>query len=258
MPKYNQADSNRNDYIDSVSRGDIVGARAVVIEGHNIALDTADGDADLWGCVGNLSYLSVAETINVVSTDADDTSAGTGARSVVILGLDASFNAISDVVILDGLTPVESNLAFYRITGLFLLSAGTSLTNEGTINFTASISATIQGCIDPGYSTGVQGFFTLAVGTKGIIKQVELDSTRVGGGQNPDVNFRIYVRAPGANSPWFVVLERKLDTSVQDQLIIPFPLSNRFIEGADLRFTASTTVNATEARARVTMMIWDS
>ena len=41
MPKYNQADTNRNDYMDSVSRGDIVGARSAVIEGHKIDLDTA-------------------------------------------------------------------------------------------------------------------------------------------------------------------------------------------------------------------------
>ena len=254
---YVSAITSKNDFITDVSRGKVGDFRTVVVEGHNSTLDTADGDADLWGCGGNLSYLSVAETLNVVSTDANDTSAGTGARKVAILGLDASFNVISDVVTLDGTTPVESFVAFYRITGLFLLSAGSSLTNEGTINFTSSISATLQGCIDPGYSQGVQGFFTLAAGTKGIIKQVELHCTRVGGGQTPDVNFRMYVRSPGANNPWFVILERKMDTSVQDQLVVPFPLSNRLVAGADLRFTASTTVNVTEARARVTFMIWD-
>ena len=254
---YVSAITTKNDFLNDVSRGKVGDMRAVVIEGHNITLDTADGDADLWGCGGNLSYLTVAETLDVVSTDANDTSAGTGARGIVILGVDASFNPISDVVILDGLTPVESNVAFYRITGVFVTSAGSSLTNEGVINLTSSISASIQCCIDIGYSTGVQGFFTLAAGTKGIVKQVELDSTRVGGGQNPDVNFRIYVRAPGADQPWFVILERKLDTSVQDQLVIQFPLSNRFIAGADLRFTAQTTVNYTEARCRVTMLVWD-
>ena len=251
------ATTTKNDFLTDVSRGKCGDVRAVVVEGHNFSLDTADGEADLWGCGVDLTYLSVAETLNVTSTDADDTSAGTGARTVVILGLDASFNVISDIVTLAGLTPVESAVAFYRITGLFLLSAGTSLTNEGTINFTSSISATIQGCIDPGYSQGVQGIFTFAAGTKAIIKQVEIHSTRVGGGQAPDVNFRMYVRAPGANNPWFVILERKMDTSVQDQLVVPFPLSNRLIAGADIRFTASTTVNATEARARVTLMVWD-
>ena len=254
---YKSAITSKNDFLTDISRGKVGDYRVAVIEGHNIGLDTADGDADLWGCGGNLSYLSVAETLDIVSTDANDTSAGTGARSVALLGLDASFNPISDFVILDGTTPVESNVAFYRLTGVFVGSAGTSLTNEGTINMTSSISATIQCCIDIGYSTGVQGFFTLAAGTKGIIKQVEFDSTRVGGGQSPDVNFRVYIRATGANQPWFVILERKLDTSVQDQLVIPFPLSNRLIAGADLRFTASTTQDGTEARARVTMMIWD-
>ena len=254
---YVSAITSKNDFLTDVSRGKVGDFRTVIIEGHNIDLDTADGDADLWGCGGNLSYLSVAETLDVVSTDANDTAAGTGARGVVILGLDASFNVISDVVTLDGLTPVESNVAFYRITGVFVTSAGSSATNEGVINFTSSISATIQCCVDIGYSTGVQGFFTFAAGTKGMLKQVEFDSTRVGGGQSPDVNFRIYARITGANQPWFVILERKLDTSVQDQLIIPFPLSNRFVSGADIRFTASTSVNDTEARARVTLMVWD-
>ena len=254
---YKSAITSKNDFITDISRGKVGDYRSVVVEGHNSALDTADGDADLWGCGGNLSYLSVAETIDVVSDDANDTSAGTGARSIIILGLDASFNAVVDVVVLAGLTPVESRVAFYRITGVFVGTAGTSLTNEGIINLTSSISATIQCCVEAGYSTGVQGFFTLAAGTKGIIKQIEFDSTRVGGGQSPDVNFRVYVRATGADQPWFVILERKLDTSVQDQLIIPFPLSNRLVEGADMRFTASTTENGTEARARVTIMVWD-
>ena len=257
VTKYRGKQSNNNDFPTDVSKGIVVDHRAVVIEGHNIDLDTADGDADLWGCGGNLDYLTVAETLNVASTDANDTSAGTGARGIVILGLDASFNVISDVVILAGQTPVESAVAFYRITGVFVTSAGSSLTNEGTINFTSSISATLQCCIDIGYSTGVQGFFTFAAGTKGVLKQVEFDSTRVGGGQAPDVNFRVYARITGADQPWFVILERKLDTSVKDQLIIPFPLSNRFVTGADIRFTASTTQDNTEARARVTLMVWD-
>ena len=254
---YVSAITSKNDFITDVSRGKVGDFRTVVVEGHNSTLDTADGDADLWGCGGNLSYLSVAETLDVVSTDANDTSAGTGARSIAIIGVDADFNPISDFVILDGLTPVESAVAFYRISAVFVGSAGTSLTNEGTINITSSISATIQCCVDIGYSTGVQGFFTFAAGTKAIIKQVEFDSTRVGGGQSPDVNFRVYVRATGANQPWFVILERKLDTSVQDQLIIPFPLSNRLVAGADIRFTASTTLDDTEARTRATLMVWD-
>ena len=254
---YNSAITAKNDFLTDVSRGKVGDFRTVIIEGHNSDLDSADGDADLWSCGGNLSYLSVAETLDVVSTDADDTAGGTGARAVTILGIDASFNVVADVVTLAGQTPVESAVAFYRITGVFVTSAGTSLTNEGIINITSSISATIQCCVEAGYSTGVQGFFTFAAGTKGLLKQVEFDSTRTGGGQAPDVNFRIYARITGANQPWFVILERKLDTSVQDQLIIPFPLSNRFIAGADIRFTASTTQDNTEARARATLMIWD-
>lgn len=254
---FKSAVTTKNDFLTDVSRGKVGDFSAFVVEGHNIDFDTADGEMDLWGCGVNLTYLGAAETLDVASDDAADTNGGTGAWAVFILGVDAAFNVVQDLVTLNGTTPVESAVAFYRVNGIFLVGSGTSETNEGNITLTASSSSTIQGCIDIGYSTGIQGFHTIPIGKKSIIKQVEFDSTRVGGGQSPDVNFRVYIRASGPNQPWFVVLERKLDTSVANQIIIPYPLSNRIVAGADIRFTASTTQNGTDARTRVTLMDWD-
>ena len=249
--------TSKNAFLTDVSRGKFGDCRALVVEGHNPSFDTADGEMDLWGAGVNLTYLSAAETLNCVSDDANDANGDTGAHSLFIVGLDAEFSRVTDLVLLNGTTPVESSNAFYRVDSLFVLAAGSSLTNEGTITCTASSAATIQAEMDPSYSVAEEGFHTLYKGTKTIIKQVEIASTKAGGGQDPVVNFRVYIRAPGANQPWFIVLERKLDTAVQNQLVVPFPLSNRQIEGADIRFTASTTQNDTEARVRMILLEWD-
>jgi hypothetical protein len=71
--------------------------------------------------------------MNVVSTDADDTAAGNGARTLRIQGLDTDYALISDTVTLNGTTAVVTNLSFLRVLVVEVLTIGTSGTNEGTI-----------------------------------------------------------------------------------------------------------------------------
>lgn len=103
------------------------------ILGINRDISTGTTPETIWPTGGAYVWPTVATTVSLVSDDANDTAAGTGAQSVIIVGLDDEFNEINEVVVLAGLTPVVSTQLFFRINRLIVGSAGTSKNNEGLI-----------------------------------------------------------------------------------------------------------------------------
>jgi len=90
-------------------------------------------EEDLWGVGGRQVFPAAPVVASVVSTSAADTSAGTGARTVRLYGLDASYNILTADVTLNGVTPVLTIVPFLRVTRLQTLTAGTTGSNEGTV-----------------------------------------------------------------------------------------------------------------------------
>ena len=74
---------------------------------------------------GDYQMPSTAQALEIVSSDANDTSAGSGARSVTVEGLDASFSEISQDVILNGTTAVALTTDMARINRAFVKESGT-------------------------------------------------------------------------------------------------------------------------------------
>jgi hypothetical protein len=90
---------------------------------------------------GLYTFLDVEETVSIVSDDANDTSDGTGLRQLTLLGLNDSYNEISETVTLNGTTPVVTETKFLRVFRAFGVSAGSTGTNEGNIVGTSSSSS---------------------------------------------------------------------------------------------------------------------
>lgn len=237
-----------NDFFASVSKGEIDGQETIVIEGLNSDIDSQE--EDLWNGGADLVYLSSEETMTVTSSDGNDVPAGTGAQSVIVVGINDLGERVIDSIALGatGVVPMK------RVIQIFV-TAGSGLTNAGLISVTASGAATLQATVQAGYSISFLGFYTVPANKRTIIKQIEYDTTKLGtGGNDPLVNFKVYVRQGTPGATWFVLHERRLDSSVQDQLIIPFPMSNLFVAGADIRITATSDQNNTEARAKITLL----
>ena len=74
-----------------------------------------------------------ADTINIASTSTNDTSAGTGARTILIRGLDANWEPLTETITLTGQAPVTTTNNFYRINKLVVLTVGSLGFNEGDI-----------------------------------------------------------------------------------------------------------------------------
>jgi len=154
-----------------VARGQIQAHSVVTIAGYNSDVDTA---WEMITPVGNLSYPAAALQMTVSSADADDTSAGTGARTVLITGLDANYAVISETVTMNGQTAVTTTNSFLRINAMLVTTAGTSLANEGIIyigtgTVTSGVPATIYNVIAAGFNNATSSQYTVPAGFTGYL-----------------------------------------------------------------------------------------
>jgi hypothetical protein len=154
-----------------VARGQIQAHSVITIAGYNSDVDTA---WEMITPVGNLSYPAAALQMTVSSADADDTSAGTGARTVLITGLDANYAVISETVTMNGQTAVTTTNSFLRINSMLVTTAGTSLANEGIIyigtgTVTSGVPATIYNVIAAGFNNSTSSQYTIPAGFTGYL-----------------------------------------------------------------------------------------
>jgi len=73
---------------------------------------------------GTYQMPSTAQTLEIISSNANDTAVGTGARTVRVIGLNASFVEISEDVSLNGTTAVALSTPFIRAYRIFVLTCG--------------------------------------------------------------------------------------------------------------------------------------
>lgn len=119
-----------------VGLGDAAGWTINTKFGNNPDIDTATAPEDIWNGGGTYTGQPTggsAETVDVYSDDVSDTAAGTGARTIRIEGLDENWAAQTEDITMNGTTPVTSTGQWFRVFRAYVLTAGSSEANEGTI-----------------------------------------------------------------------------------------------------------------------------
>ncbi|MCK5342167.1 MAG: hypothetical protein KAR20_02120, partial [Candidatus Heimdallarchaeota archaeon] len=96
-------------------------SNATLIHGFFDSTDLTTTEKTVWSGPGIYVYPTAAIQMTVSSSDVDDTAAGAGMRKVLIGGLDADYNQISEIVTLNGQTPVTTVNSYFRVqgTGMF-------------------------------------------------------------------------------------------------------------------------------------------
>lgn len=146
------------DFALDVARGLVSGITSENKFGRNIEVDSGV-TADIWDGghtvgSGGVSLIWVAPTAarthTIASSDANDTSGGTGARTVRIWGLTGwgVAEANEDVTMNTGSPPVTSN-SYVIIHRMQVLTKGATNVNIGTITATATTDSTITAQIRP-------------------------------------------------------------------------------------------------------------
>lgn len=144
-------------------RGTVTGISTVSKSGRNPDVDTGTSPEEIWAINGTWTPPTAARIMDIISANANDTAAGSGARTVEIFGLDGSFNAISEVVALNGAT-VSTVATFTRVCDIVVRTAGATGTNEGIITVTAQVDATNQALIAAGVGEALMTIYTVPNG----------------------------------------------------------------------------------------------
>lgn len=157
-----------------VARGQVAWHQAVIIFGYNSDQDTAA--ETVWPHGGLLPFPSSAIQMKVSSSNANDTSSGTGARTVYISGLDASHSTVSETVTLNGQTAVLTTNYYLHINEAYVSSAGSGNSAAGDIYIgdgivTAGVPATVYDIIAFDYNKRVTGSYTVPAGYTAYLEQ---------------------------------------------------------------------------------------
>jgi hypothetical protein len=157
-----------------VARGQIVGHRSVTIFGFNPDVDTAE--VSVWPLQSLITRPATALQMRVSSTNINDTAAGTGARTIVIEGLDGDYNEVTETVTLNGQTFVSTTASFLRINYMYVATAGSSLSAAGDIyvgtgTVTAGVPATVYDIIKFNYNDTITGSYTVPAGHTAYLSQ---------------------------------------------------------------------------------------
>jgi hypothetical protein len=87
--------------------------------------------------------------------------------------------------------------------------------------------------------------------------KVELNCAKISGGGTPEVEFKGLARIGGSGSAWLQLFDKKLDTSVVDELDLVLPIPTAIAARTDIRFRSDTDTNSTEVRTRMSLLLVD-
>ena len=121
-----------------VSKGQVAGASSLYKFGYNP--DVNGTEETIWSQGGDVVWPAAAFTAFISSSSTADTSAGTGAQTVTVEGLDENYAAQSVTVTMNGQTQVQIGDAsgWIRINRAFVAVAGSGGTAAGTVYIAAT------------------------------------------------------------------------------------------------------------------------
>lgn len=157
-----------------VARGQIVGHRAITVFGYNPDVDQTE--ATVWPLPSLIPQATTALQMSVSSTNANDTAAGTGARTIVVQGLDGNYDEITETVTLNGQNAVLTAASFLHINYMYVASVGSTKSAAGDIyigtgTVTAGVPATVYNIIKFNYNDTITGCYTVPAGHTAYVVQ---------------------------------------------------------------------------------------
>lgn len=158
-------------YLQAMAEGDIAGHTPVFKVGVNPDVD--DTQEDIWEVGANYVFPTSAMGMEVVSSSASDTAAGTGIRKIRIYYLDGTFHEKSEEITLNG-TGVVATVAtdIYRIQYVEATDVGSNGSAVGTIDVRHLADTPIYGRISLGYTKSRQLIYTVPFGKTLYIAQL--------------------------------------------------------------------------------------
>jgi len=185
-----------SDFFVEVARGNIPGhtLRGFVSTNRSVGLTFED----VWGGALDLVYPTAGETWELVSADLNDASAGTGARTVLVISMDTNYNENQQIVTLNGTTPVAlTGSDHFKPVLAVVLTAGSGEENAGIITLQVSGAGAERNIIPAGDVLSVDGHFTVPAGKTLFFRQVVTYLPK-----NVDGDVRVRTKSNAPDAAW--------------------------------------------------------
>lgn len=248
---YDAVATRPSDFKYEVALGRRQGATTWNKWGYNADIDI--GTETVWSVGGTFTRMTTARTLSVVSTDTNDTSAGTGAQSIIIYGVDANWKSQTVVVTMNGTTPVVTAETWMGVNRMAIYAAGSGGVNAGTITATATTDLTTQGEIPTGTGASQQAIFFVQADHQALMDWLYITLVKNSGGTQPVVTLKCWVTS-GVSGAKYEVFRDYLNGAIEDHSqLLP---SQPFVVGEKsvVEFQATTDQNNTEIALRFSLI----
>lgn len=141
--------------------GRVAGHSRVALYGHT---PTPTANTDVWEGASLYPFQTAASVLEILSASALDTAAGTGARTMMVVGLDVNFNPVSEIITMNGVTPVQTVNSYLRVNGLNIATSGSGHVNAGDITLRLTGAGATQAIARAGYGFAKQCVYTVPAG----------------------------------------------------------------------------------------------
>lgn len=248
------------DFFLEVAKGNVGGHSLVNKFGRNDDIDSGSGFEDIWAGGGTRTYLSAAETMDIVSTSTSDAAAGTGTRTFSIEGLDSNYDEISETVTLNGTTTVTTSNSYLRVHRCKSLTTGTGGVNAGdiTVDPTTSGSGSRQAFISAGDGQTLISHYTIPNNKTAYMVGAHVKVSSAAGGTGiKEAVVQMLVREE--NMSWNLQMEtggRSDGANVTPELVSK--ARNPYSEKTDIRWRADSDNNNTSVYVEYTLILVDA
>ena len=172
----------------AVQQGKVPGYSMINKFGYNPTIGSGSFET-IWETGNNYPWQSSAVTVDVVSDNANDDVAGTGARTLRIEGLDSSYAFTEETVDMDGTTTVTTTQTFLRVFRMSVETAGTSGNNVGDITATYTGGSDVAATITAGNGQTLMAIYTIPAGYTGYLLSMNISS-----GKDQEMDFKFIQR----------------------------------------------------------------
>lgn len=240
----------------NIQRGLVPGVSVVHTFGRLPNVDVVDGFVAITD--GGTSYsgqsATSAETVSIVSTSSDDNVSGIGGRVLLLSGLGPGFVEQTEVVPMNGTTPVLSSLSYIRLNPVLVIDAGPLLVNQGEITITQSITTNIVFSeIQAGNNRTLNSGYTIPAGKVGHIRS---GFATIGKKQTASSEIQALSRQQGSTyqiAEWFSIHSQG-SSYIQRPFVIPLI---GIPAGTDILLRGNTDTNNSDLSAGLEIILVD-
>lgn len=206
---------------------------------------------DVWGGTGDLVYPTTAETLEISSSSANDTAAGTGSRTGLLFSLALDFTEQVTPFTMNGTTAVTLTGTHFRVQDVVLDTSGADGVNDGVVTLQVSGGGAVRSVANIGNSRSFDSHWTVPLGKSAVVLQSYTLFEKDYSG-----NTRAQARDAGtANSSWISNVPVPLY-----QNIVPFEVMAKPVlpEKTDFKVQALTTASGGSCVIIVEFELYDN